>query len=198
MCYNKNMKKICIVCGCSYEAKTDKSRFCSTKCYFADYRRRKLEEFGGDWSKINKVKKVKFLTEEEHQERLAKRREYYHRRRTPQVLAHNAMMERKRRAKHREAYLETDRKRRYALKIETLKAYGGKCACCGEDIVEFLTIDHINGGAGGRNRQKTQAFYATLKRLGFPTDEYQCLCYNCNCAKGVYGECPHKTGGTKV
>lgn len=192
------MKKICECCGQPYEAKTERSRFCSDSCMFKAWRQKKLKDCGGDWSKISYQKRVKDMTEEEHQLHLKKRREYYHRRKTPQILAYNAMMERKRRAEHKEAYLETERKRRYALKIETLKAYGGKCACCGEDIVEFLTIDHINGGAGGRNRLKTQAFYMSLKKLGFPKEDYQCLCYNCNCAKGVYGECPHKTGGTKV
>jgi predicted HNH restriction endonuclease len=32
-----------------------------------------------------------------------------------------------------------------------------------------------------------------LKRQGFPKDEFQLLCSNCNQAKHRYGQCPHHT-----
>jgi hypothetical protein len=31
----------------------------------------------------------------------------------------------------------------------------------------------------------------------YPPD-FQILCYNCNCAKGVYGYCPHQINPAKV
>jgi hypothetical protein len=75
-------------------------------------------------------------------------------------------------------------------KTDVFNAYGNKCACCGETKKEFLTIDHVNGG-GHAHRQKvgTQIWLHVVKE-GFPKT-YQLLCFNCNCAKGIFGSCPH-------
>lgn len=73
--------------------------------------------------------------------------------------------------------------------------YGRECACCGEDIYEFLVIDHINGG-GNKHRKEvlgagnTGSIYHWLIKNIFP-DGFQTLCHNCNMAKGSYGFCPH-------
>lgn len=66
-----------------------------------------------------------------------------------------------------------------------------RCACCGLETVEFLCIDHINGG-GQKHRKEinTGNFYHWLIKSGFPAG-FQTLCYNCNMAKGFYGQCPH-------
>lgn len=81
------------------------------------------------------------------------------------------------------------------LRSEVIEAYGSKCACCGETETKFLVIDHIfNDGAQHRRDHKLTAgykFYAWLKRWGFPKDRFQLLCWNCNIAKGRFGECPH-------
>lgn len=37
-----------------------------------------------------------------------------------------------------------------------------------------------------------EGFYRWIKKNGFP-DSVQVLCWNCNCAKGIYGYCPHST-----
>lgn len=81
-----------------------------------------------------------------------------------------------------------------------LKHYGGdtpKCVCCGIDWVEFLAIDHINGGGnkhrkiiGGGHSSSTR-FYVWLKNNNFP-EGFQILCHNCNMAKGKAGICPHQ------
>ena len=103
--------------------------------------------------------------------------------------------------KHQEYYiLRADRFRAASrdcnrrLKIRVIEAYGGKCQCCGESQIEFLTIDHINGG-GTADRQSERGygshFYRWLERNDYPIDEFQCLCYNCNCAKSFFGHCPH-------
>jgi hypothetical protein len=86
---------------------------------------------------------------------------------------------------------------RDVLRRETFAAYGGKCACCGENRLKVLTIDHINGG-GSKYRRETGRrggvdFYKLLRDTGFPQDEYQALCHNCNQAKHMYGVCPHQT-----
>ena len=87
-----------------------------------------------------------------------------------------------------------------ALKSEVFSHYGGtSCACCGELHIEFLTLDHIAGdGAEHRRKLKTSSgnnFYQKLKKLGFPPG-LRVLCYNCNCALGKFGYCPH--GNIKV
>ena len=80
-----------------------------------------------------------------------------------------------------------------ALKFETIEFYGGKCACCGEGHIQFLTIDHINGdGAERREREGLGgALYQWLKKNGYPSG-FQVLCYNCNCAKRDGDHCPHQ------
>lgn len=83
------------------------------------------------------------------------------------------------------------------LRAQVLAAYGNKCACCGESEPKFLSVDHIyNDGSKHRRELGIPAgwrFYAWLARNNFPTDRFQLLCFNCNFAKGLYGECPHKT-----
>lgn len=75
-------------------------------------------------------------------------------------------------------------------KKEIIEHYGGKCACCGESEIAFLTIDHkFNNGNAERRKYKSQTWKLVIKR-GFP-DDYQILCYNCNNAKQHYGVCPH-------
>jgi hypothetical protein len=85
------------------------------------------------------------------------------------------------------------------LKLETLQAYCDgeiKCAClgCKETSVSFLTIDHSNGdGKYDRvGKRGGSSVYRKLKKDGFPKDRgLQVLCFNCNCAKGQFGVCPH-------
>lgn len=84
---------------------------------------------------------------------------------------------------------------RRKLKIEIIQAYGGQCACCGEQGIDFLHLDHINGG-GKAHRKSLVAnpgeFYSTLRKLGFPNDPpLRVLCGNCNHAVR-FGVCPHQ------
>jgi hypothetical protein len=90
------------------------------------------------------------------------------------------------------------RKRDAGTRQSVLVAYGGACVCCGCDIPEFLTIDHINGdGAKHREEGPGNRIYRWLKKNGFPKNNFQLLCFNCNCAKGIYGTCPHQKKGRK-
>lgn len=90
--------------------------------------------------------------------------------------------------------LQRNRESKRRLRLETIEAYGGKCACCGEKRWEFLTIDHkYNDGCKERKTLTSESsMYRMLKKRGFPKDRYQCLCYNCNCAKSALGYCPHQ------
>jgi hypothetical protein len=72
-----------------------------------------------------------------------------------------------------------------------------ECNCCGEKMSEFLTIDHINGG-GTMERKRLfgkniggSRMYLWIIKNNFPK-HLQILCMNCNFAKRIYGECPHK------
>lgn len=111
----------------------------------------------------------------------------------------------KRNARHREwrnRNLETQREKdrirgnayRKGLRDEVIKAYGNKCACCGETMRECLSIDHIYGG-GREHRHSlggdSTSFYRFLKREGFPQDAYRCLCMNCQFAFAGLDYCPH-------
>jgi hypothetical protein len=103
-----------------------------------------------------------------------------------------AILERNRRSWHRTP--EARRARYRADRQEMIDRYGGHCACCGEARPEFLTIDHVhNDGAAERATVSTaSSIVAHLKRNGWPQDRYQLLCFNCNCAKGIHGRCPHE------
>jgi hypothetical protein len=99
-------------------------------------------------------------------------------------------------AKNPEVHRRKQKIYRDKIKIEVFNHYGRICQCCGETITEFLTIDHINNDGAKERRENGgiggQTFYIRLKKLGFPPG-YQVLCFNCNCSKGVYGYCPHKS-----
>jgi hypothetical protein len=88
-------------------------------------------------------------------------------------------------------------KRAYSYKLEIMSHYSNgtpTCSCCGENHIEFLSIDHIDGG-GNRQRKDLgisgNVFYEYLKKQGYPTG-YRVLCHNCNQARGNFGGCPHK------
>ncbi len=90
--------------------------------------------------------------------------------------------------------------RRYGekLKRSVINHYGGKCACCGNDNIDVLTIDHINGGGSKHlldiGIKGGKPFYLWIIRNNFPI-EFQVLCYNCNCARAFYTTCPHQRSG---
>lgn len=86
------------------------------------------------------------------------------------------------------------RLRGQSLKDEVMQAYGGECKCCGEKNTAFLSIDHVHDdGATHRKTISPSVFYRWLKKNGFPQDDFQCLCFNCNFAKSRNpGGCPHE------
>lgn len=111
----------------------------------------------------------------------------------------------KKRASHRK-YSQNNRekvnaqqhKRFQDKRSHCLTHYGGnpsKCACCGETINEFLTIDHIDNN-GYKHRKKIGSgigFFYWLIKNNFP-ENFQVLCFNCNCGRAKTKDkiCPHK------
>src|SRR3990167_5687938 len=80
---------------------------------------------------------------------------------------------------------------RQAIRAEVIGHYGNKCACpgCDVDRIEFMCIDHIEGGGNKERRElglRGAAFYRHLKKLGYPPG-YRVLCHNCNQSRGCYG-----------
>lgn len=99
-------------------------------------------------------------------------------------------------AKNKEKHSANTRKNHKNQKIEVLEHYGGKCACCGESQIDFLAIDHIDGGGNEHRRElgisNGTSFYSWLKRENFPPG-FQVLCHNCNFSKHINdGECIHQ------
>lgn len=102
---------------------------------------------------------------------------------------------------HRECYecmkarkRDAARARHAQYRQDALDAYGGQCACCGEQEPTFLAIDHVNNDGNTQRSELGQGsfkIYRWLKNQGYP-DGYQVLCHNCNYAKHVRGVCPHK------
>jgi hypothetical protein len=88
------------------------------------------------------------------------------------------------------------RKRDRILCLEHYSNGCVRCSCCSEGRIEFLALDHINGG--GHKERKTpgrKGSYGLWKWLiknEYPVG-YRVLCHNCNMSYGLYGYCPHYT-----
>jgi hypothetical protein len=98
-------------------------------------------------------------------------------------------------ARYRPKKLANGRRDRAALRLEVLSHYGvngvPECQCCGERILEFLGIDHIEGGGSKHKKEIKITLYRWLKKHNFP-EGFRDLCHNCNQALGAYGYCPHQ------
>lgn len=101
-------------------------------------------------------------------------------------------------AANKEKHLANVRLAHKKLREEVFSHYGKACSCCREAILDFLCIDHIDGGGnehrrsvvGGRGGSR---FYAWLKRQGYPAG-FQTLCHNCNFSRTYrQGRCVHKS-----
>jgi hypothetical protein len=82
-------------------------------------------------------------------------------------------------------------------RFRVMEHYSGgepKCECCGEDRLEFLCIDHVNGnGKQHRRELGHKRIVDWLEMNGFP-EGFRVLCHNCNLSHGFYGYCPHVKG----
>ncbi len=103
-------------------------------------------------------------------------------------------------ARYRERYKKVSadicqKRKAYRLKLKQdfVKAYGGKCTCCGENGIEFLTVAHLNND-GAKHRKEiggSNRLHTWLKQKKYPKG-FGVLCFNCNAADYYYGGCPHK------
>lgn len=96
------------------------------------------------------------------------------------------------RKKDPKRWKEYAKKYKLDLKREVMDKYGGKCVCCGEKPLIFLTIDHIKGG-GNKHRKELgrRGIYSWLRTNNYPKG-FQVLCWNCNAAKHILGKCIHQ------
>lgn len=92
-----------------------------------------------------------------------------------------------------------------AVKKQVMEAYGGcACTCCGENRIEFLTLDHLNND-GKQHRESARGvrssrvgggygMYLWLRRHGYPKDPPLAVrCWNCNTGRSKNGGiCPHE------
>lgn len=170
----------CFVCGLEFtdyasnrKKGTPRERFCSNECRAAYTAISNSVRLGGDGLRKTKSDKDKL---------------YY--RKTAEKIRKGASAYY---WKNRDAILSRKKRLDREAKESVVSAYGGKCECCGETIIEFLTIDHINGDGFLHRRRvgKGRKIYRDLIKAGFPKDNYRLLCFNCNIARGFYGYCPH-------
>jgi hypothetical protein len=95
-------------------------------------------------------------------------------------------------AKARRQMRDWHKNRADELRQQIIDAYGGKCTCCGESELVFLTIEHLNGdGRKHRGNRNRYMVYKDIVEEGFP-DKYTILCMNCNFARRWGRTCPHQ------
>ena len=98
----------------------------------------------------------------------------------------------------REDRLERNQAYYHNLKAEVFSAYGNRCACCREDWIPYLELDHIYGDGAQHRYELTGNIrmaggaqtYLAIKRAGFP-NWVQLLCANCHRAKTRRELCKH-------
>jgi hypothetical protein len=91
--------------------------------------------------------------------------------------------------KHKETKREYQRNLTRKYKLSFLEMYGRVCVCCGESGLDFLTIEHKLGQQKISRRTGLVAYRDAVKE--YRPDLFEILCWNCNCAKGKLGYCPH-------
>jgi hypothetical protein len=95
---------------------------------------------------------------------------------------------------------EIRRQQRAQLRLEALTHYSNgnlECDCCQEHHIEFLCLDHINGG-GTKHRQELSGgmkngsgIFQWAKKNNYP-EGLRVLCHCCNMSIAFYGYCPHE------
>ena len=185
--HQKSLKeRECVVCKNKFKQKSPNQKHCGS-----------IEYKIGCSYKMNLPSKRK-LYFKEYNKKYSK--EYYKRKKNnPEFKRKNRERAKKWHDKNYIHYKGRQKERTLKTKILVFNEYGKrqggiKCNCCGEKMIEFLCIDHINGG-GSKHRKEIRKegweFYRWLKNNNFP-EGYQLLCHNCNQGKHIYEECPHK------
>ena len=89
----------------------------------------------------------------------------------------------------RQRNVEIQKRFQRKLRHDAIKHYGGKCECCGEKRIEFLSISNVLGKKILNKKNNIQIGY-WLKKHKYPKG-FIVLCHNCNTAIGLYNYCPH-------
>jgi len=85
----------------------------------------------------------------------------------------------------KEIELVVQKHRKLLEKQTVINFYGNICANCGFTDITKLTIDHIDNTGSKHRKTGIGDIYGWLYRNNFPIDNFQLLCYNCNCTKNV-------------
>ena len=89
-------------------------------------------------------------------------------------------------------YAITAKRWRHKMKLLVFAHYGQHCVCCGEERMEFLSVDHTNGdGAKHRKEIRRSNMCNWIIKHDYPSN-FRILCFNCNQAQGIFGYCPHE------
>ena len=114
-----------------------------------------------------------------------------------QRLIKKRLIERRRYKRHRHKILRQKKEHRLRCKLIVINAYGGKCVCCDESNVIFLSVEHKNGN-GNKHRRYIHNIWAWLIKRNFPKS-FTILCHNCNLGSYLNGGiCPHKSIADKL
>ena len=114
-------------------------------------------------------------------------------RKTPKGREYTNEESSKYRRKYRKRLNIANRIYRENVRRAVFENYGSFCACCGEDDIRFLSIDHVNNDGNHHRKTDPRAkdIYYWLRKHNFP-EGFQVLCFNCNIGKKRHGVCPHK------
>lgn len=130
-----------------------------------------------------------------HKEEISKTRKDFRDKNIDEVRERNRIAQRIFRENHKDRLQEKHKDYHRKIKLEVLIHYSGnppKCECCGETIIDFLTMDHINNDGAEHRKKVGNGLYSWLKKNNYP-EGYRVLCFNCNCGRSINnGVCPHK------
>jgi hypothetical protein len=86
-------------------------------------------------------------------------------------------------------------------RLKVIKKYSNdncKCECCGNDDIDVLCLDHIDGGGNAHRRElEGQNLTDWIIQNDYP-DGFRILCENCNKSLGHYGYCPHSPSPQQI
>ena len=116
----------------------------------------------------------------------------YKRRQGRKDLRKRSDYKRKYYLKNRKKMLDQGRDKRRALQMKIIGLMGGKCECCEETRIEFLTLDHVKNNGGSHRREVGDVYYWLQRRKFKKSKLLRVLCMNCNWGRQRYGICPHE------
>ena len=178
-----------------YQKNKEKLKNDSTTRYFKNHE--KNLEYRRNYYYDNReeqLQKRKEYTQKHKIEQNKKHREYYQTHKESIKIKNKRYREKNRERVNkqksgRSKILQQERKRKI---IEYYSKGKNCCNCCGESIMDFLALDHIEGGGGKHRNEVKSNFYQWIIKNDFPVG-FQILCHNCNMGKRDKGICPHKS-----